>query len=180
MSNTPELVVLLDETYKPIGQIPKEDVHSDHTPLHLAFSCHIFNEKNELLLTQRSFRKKVWPGVWTGSFCGHPSPDESLEQALYRRASYELNMAVYDIRLVLPEYRYITPPFKGIVENEFCPVYFGRMKNEDDILNPNPDEVCDYQWIDIETLLQDISLHEEKYSYWLKDQLKQLVERGVI
>ena len=68
----PELVVLLDEDGHAIGTTAKAGVHHSDTPLHLAFSCYLFNDRGELLLTQRALSKPTWPGAWTNSVCGHP------------------------------------------------------------------------------------------------------------
>ena len=49
-----ELVVLLDEDGRAIGTMPKAVVHDPDTPLHLAFSCYLFDHDGRLLLTQRA------------------------------------------------------------------------------------------------------------------------------
>lgn len=64
---TEEHVVLLDEQDKPSGTLEKYAAHTLNTPLHLAFSCWLFNEDGQLLVTRRSLSKKAWPGVWTNS-----------------------------------------------------------------------------------------------------------------
>lgn len=167
-----ELIVLLDEAHQPIGSAPKLASHHANTPLHLAFSCYIFNDTGELLVTQRAHTKKVWPGVWTNSVCGHPAPDESLTDAIKRRAAYELGITeLHDIKVMLEEYRYQTPPFNGIIENEFCPVYFAATDQQP---HPNPEEVDDFYWQSIADLKDAISRDPDTYSYWLKDQLKYL------
>jgi len=168
----PELVVLVDKAGTPIGTAPKLDIHTSHTPLHLAFSCYVFNEKGQFLLTQRAHVKKVWPDVWTNSLCGHLSPGESTEDAIKRRLGYELGIRKFkDLKVVLPDYRYKTPPYNGIIENEVCPVYAVRALEDP---KSNPSEVEDWRWVNWSDLDRLIAKQPEVYSYWFKDQLPKL------
>lgn len=173
-----ELIVLVDSDGKPIGTAEKYASHHAQTPLHLAFSCYIFNDKGEFLVTQRALSKKVWPGVWTNSVCGHPLPDESMEAAIARRLKYELGMTAQKPQIMLPDYRYITPPYKGIIENEICPVYIARANSP---ARPNPDEVEAYAWMSWQNYVEAASADTtDKYSWWCKDQLKQLRDHELI
>ena len=61
--DTPELVVLLDDEGRTIGSAPKADVHHTATPLHLAFSCYLFDDAGSVLLTRRALHKKTFPGI---------------------------------------------------------------------------------------------------------------------
>lgn len=166
-----EQIILVDNSGNQIGTAPKLASHHADTPLHLAFSCYIFNDKGEFLVTQRALSKKVWPGVWTNSVCGHPSPGENFEQAITRRAQDELGMKVKDIQEILPDYRYKTPPYNGIIENEICPVFTAHAASD---VTPNPAEVENYRWMPWAEYEKELREKPDNYSYWAKDQYKQL------
>jgi isopentenyl-diphosphate Delta-isomerase len=168
-----EYIVFVDDNGQPTGETgAKLASHTNATKLHLAFSCYIFNENGEVLVTQRADSKKVWPSVWTNSVCGHPGPGESLEKAITRRAAYELGLTVSGIEAKLPRYRYRTPPYNGIIENEFCPVFFAITHAEP---NPNPEEVSAYQWLAWDEFVAKAQADTgDVWSWWCKDQLTQL------
>ena len=48
------MVVLLDEEGRSVGTAPKSTVHHRNTPLHLAFSCYLYDADDRLLLTRRA------------------------------------------------------------------------------------------------------------------------------
>ena len=113
-----DLVVLLDDDGTPTGTAPRLDVHGADTPLHQAFSVHLFDDAGRVLLTRRALSKRTWPGVWTNSCCGHPRPGEAVEDAVRRRVREELGVEVRDLRLLLPDFRYRAVDASGVVENE--------------------------------------------------------------
>jgi isopentenyl-diphosphate delta-isomerase len=166
-----DLVVLLDENGAEIGTAPKSSVHGEDTSLHLAFSCYVFNERGEVLITRRALTKKTWPGVWTNSFCGHPAPAETLPDAVRRRADFELGLAVAGIDLALPLFRYRATDSSGIVENEVCPVYLA-VATGDPV--PNPDEVMEFTWTDPETLRRSVLASPFAFSPWMVLQMREL------
>jgi isopentenyl-diphosphate delta-isomerase len=173
MSAAEELVVLVAEDGSPIGTAVKATVHTTDTPLHLAFSCHVTNELGEVLITRRALSKLTWPGVWTNSFCGHPGPDESMEDAIRRRAEQELGLTVRDIRSALPDFRYRAIDASGIVENEICPVFAATAVGEP---NPAPSEVSEWRWVCPDNLRAAIEGAPFAFSPWLVWQHEQLVE----
>lgn len=172
-----EHVVLLDEQGHSIGTQEKYAVHTDHTPLHLAFSCWIFNRHGQMLITRRALGKKAWPGVWTNSVCGHPQSGESFEQAIARRCRYEVGADIADITPVYPEFRYCESDASGIMENEICPVYAARLTNT---LALNPDEVMDCHWVSLAALFQALEATPWAFSPWMVAQYRSAQARETL
>ncbi|MGW0159420.1 isopentenyl-diphosphate Delta-isomerase [Mycobacterium sp. NPDC003323] len=140
-----ERVVLLDDAGSPVGSAAKATVHHAQTPLHLGFSCYLFDDAGRVLLTRRALGKRTWPGVWTNSFCGHPAPGEAIVDAVHRRGFQELGAALHDVHCILPEFRYHARAADGTVENEVCPVFCALI---DGPLEVSPAEVMDVAWVD--------------------------------
>ncbi|MBT9605473.1 isopentenyl-diphosphate Delta-isomerase [Microbacterium sp.] len=170
MSET-EYVVLLDDWGNEIGTAPKASVHDTDTALHLAFSCHVVNAAGQVLVTRRALEKKTWPGVWTNSFCGHPSPSEPVVQAVHRRAAFEVGLTIRDVDLALPLFRYRAVDASGIVEHEICPVYVARTDEEPRL---NPAEVAESRWVDPADLAAALEATPWAFSPWLVLQAQQL------
>lgn len=166
-----EQVVLVDDAGSPIGTADKGAVHTADTPLHLAFSCHVYSPAGEVLVTRRALGKLTWPGVWTNSFCGHPAPGESPEEAIARRGRHELGITLSDLKVVLPDFRYRAVDASGIVENELCPVYHAVTR---DAVRPNPEEVAEFAWVDPRSLHAAAVAAPYAFSPWLGWQLEQL------
>jgi len=159
-----ELVVLVDDDGTPTGSVEKLGVHTADTPLHLAFSCHVFNSDGQVLVTRRALGKLAWPGVWTNSVCGHPAPGEAIEDAVRRRAQYELGVSVTNIQPLLPDFRYRAVDASGVVENEICPVFRAVTT---DAVNPNPDEVAEWAWVNPDALTDSVNATPFAFSPWL-------------
>ncbi|WP_198304909.1 isopentenyl-diphosphate Delta-isomerase [Corynebacterium glaucum] len=170
-----EQVVLVDDLGNAIGTANKSEVHTADTPLHLAFSCWLFNADGELLMTRRALSKLTWPGVWTNSFCGHPAPGEATEEAVYRRAQVELGIAPEDIaglELAVTDFRYRAVDSSGIVEHEICPVYVAQLRPDAQV-GSNPDEVDSLAWVVPATLRAAAESAPFVFSPWLVEELAQ-------
>lgn len=170
-------VTLLAEDGTAVGILPKSEVHTQDTPLHLAFSCHVRDRDGRILVTRRALAKQTWPGVWTNSFCGHPRPDEDMTDAVRRRAFEELGLRLGEIRLVVPEYRYRAVDASGIVENEICPVHIAVV-DSDPI--PHPDEVAEWAWVDADDLVDAVARAPFAFSPWIQEQLPLLRRIGEV
>lgn len=168
---TLELVQLVDEQGRVLGTAPKATVHGTDTPLHLAFSCHVYSRSGLVLVTRRSLEKKTWPGVWSNAFCGHPAPGESPEDAVRRRAHQELGLELGDVEPLLPGFRYRAVDSSGMVENELCPV-FRAVTASDPV--PVAAEVAEWQWTEPAQLQRAVQAAPYAFSPWLVLQLREL------
>jgi isopentenyl-diphosphate Delta-isomerase len=163
-----EQVVLVDESGAPIGVTAKATVHGADTPLHLAFSCHVFGPDGRVLVTRRALGKLTWPGVWTNSFCGHPAPDEAVDAAIRRRALRELGLELGELTPVLPDFRYRAVDASGIVEHEICPVFRAVVDGDP---SPAADEVAEWAWVELGSLRDAVAAAPFAFSPWLALQL---------
>lgn len=170
-----EEVVLVDENGRAVGTQAKATVHSTSTPLHLAFSCYVFNSKDEVLVTVRAKHKKTWPAVTTNSCCGHPAPDEDLSDAVIRRLEHEIGIVTPTTVLLLPDFRYRAVMDNGVVENELCPV-FGVLHDGPEP-EPNPEEVDRAQWIPWREFA-DFVMTGGDVSPWCREQVPLLLALG--
>jgi len=170
-----ELVVLCAEDGTALGTEAKEAVHHRDTPLHLAFSCYVFDGAAQVLVTRRARTKQTFAGVRTNSCCGHPAPGEALAVAVERRLAFELDVVPQRVDLMLPAFRYRATARDGTVENELCPVY--RAVVDTDHVRPNPAEVDDAWWADWTSFLTG-GAADDPLSAWAAEQIRQLAALG--
>jgi isopentenyl-diphosphate Delta-isomerase len=172
-----ESVVLLDEAGNATGTAGKAAVHHDRTPLHLAFSCYLFNEAGQFLLTRRAESKRTFPGVWTNTCCGHPQPGEPMAASVRRRLREELGIGPVRLELVLPRFRY-QATMNGVMENELCPVYVAYAGSSPFAAEPDPAEVAEVRWVDWEDFGEAAKSGRQPVSPWCATQLAELAALG--
>lgn len=172
-------VVLLDTDGRAVGTASKSRIHHDDTPLHLAFSCYVFDDDGALLVTRRAAAKRSFPGVVTNSVCGHPRPGEAIDAAVHRRARNELGITLRDLRLVLPEFGY-RAVMSGIVEHELCPVFVARLDGPAGLaVQADPAEVGEVSWVPWERFRTDAQAGAiAALSPWCREQVEALAALG--
>jgi len=173
-----ECVLLLDEQRRPIGSQLKSEVHHADTPLHLAFSVHVLDDDDNMLLARRAVTKRTWPGVWSNACCGHPAPGEDPTDAVGRRLASELGLVTVSLTIALPDFAYRAQDAGGVVENEVCPVYLARVAGVRPAPVPDPAEVAEWVWLHRAEASVLAGKHPWLLSPWSVLQLAQLEDRG--
>jgi isopentenyl-diphosphate delta-isomerase len=161
-------VVLVDENGQPLRKsghvftFPKLEAHLKGLR-HLAVSVFVFDSQGRWLLQRRALDKYHSAGLWSNSSCTHPRLAEAPPKAARRRLSEEMGL---DINLrAMFSLSYRVEVGKGLIENEFDYIFFGRSDND-----PCPDqsEVVDWKWLPHADLVQNIQQFPEHYSAWFR------------
>ncbi len=164
-------VILVSPNDEPIGEAEKMDAHRKGL-LHRAVSVFIFNNNNEMLLQRRALDKYHSPGLWTNAACTHPYPNESAEAAGVRRVKEELGIEMNQLTPLF-QFLYHEELEHEMWEHEYDHVYFGTT---DEVPNPNPEEVAEYKYININDLLSWMEEHPEEFTVWFKKIAKRVVD----
>lgn len=170
LAYTSEDIILVDPKDNQIGTIEKILAH-EYGMLHRAFSIFLFRkrfEKLECLLQQRSTKKYHAAGLWTNTCCSHPHPGESLIESAEKRLQFEMG-----IQAPLNEvgtFHYIAQFDNGLTENELDHVIIGYYDYDD--IPVNPDEVADFEWIEVNELQRKLANDAKTYTPWFQQALE--------
>ncbi len=163
-------LILVNLEDKKIGNATKEKVHKDLL-LHRAITVFIFNDQNQLLITQRSKKKELWPLFWESSYSTHVFNGDSYEISVIRRAKEELNVNIKEIKLI-SKFKYTVKYKNKGGENEICALFVGKYNNT---IQPNKNEIKKFEWIDLGIIENEVNDHPEKFAPWFKIALSQYV-----
>lgn len=134
---------------------------------HYAFSVIVCNSYNKILLQQRASTKYHSGSLWTNACCGHPISINGIIDIQHQAIS----RLYQEMGIKMKELEYLFNfSYKGkcdcLIENEKDYVFFCRYDSK---ILPNPDEVNDYKWMDIEDLENDMKDSPDNYTLWFKE-----------
>lgn len=175
VSSANEQLILVDEQDRPIGVASKADCHAGGGVLHRAFSIFIFNDRDELLLQQRSTNKPLWGGYWSNTCCSHPRAQESMEEAVDRRLWQELGFKTNLDFIYKFDYHASFGDLGS--EREFCWVYVGYYSGP---LSPNLNEIDAWQYLAPAQVDAELKDNPTAYTPWFKMEWAELNRRGEI
>ena len=170
VSSESEELILVDRDDMEIGYLSKARCHDGKGVLHRAFSLFLFNAAGELLLQQRSDKKRLWPGFWSNSCCSPPRRGESMETATARRLADELNIEATLEHVYC--FCYTAEFGQAGSENELCHVYLGRVAGE---AQANDSEIAALRYVSSGALDEELSRYPERFTPWFKQEWRELV-----
>lgn len=139
---------------------------------HFAFSVFLFNSNNELLLQKRAKSKYHSGGLWSNTCCSHFIDENELKNRKYIVKKRLLNELGILFNRELKEvfiFEYNSNVGNGLIENEIDYIFSGFISdNECNNFRLNPDEVECVKFVDIGWLKDDVKIHPENYTQWLK------------
>lgn len=157
-----EQVILVNEQDEPQGLMEKMEAHRK-AELHRAFSVFIFHPDGRMLIHQRAESKYHSGGLWTNACCSHPRNGEGTEAAAHRRLQEEMG---FDCPVKHRfHFIYKTPLDQGLYEHELDHVFTGEYDGE---ITPDPEEVMDWKYVDIEKLKASMEMNPEDYTVWFR------------
>jgi isopentenyl-diphosphate delta-isomerase len=174
MKSTAQRILIVDENDNCIGEEDKEKCHDGDGILHRAFLTMVLDEDGNLLLAQRSEKKRLWPGFWDGTIASHVTKGEDYLQASKRRLVEELGL-ITDTNACLFKFRY-KAVYKDVgAEHEICAVTLVSGVTRDRLL-PDSDEIADIRSIDPRFLIDEITGNGSGSAYtpWLILALEEL------
>jgi isopentenyl-diphosphate delta-isomerase len=169
---TTRTVVVCDEQGTPLGTAGVIEAHQGAGILHRAFSAFVFRRDGaELLVQQRSARKRLFPLRWANTCCSHPpAADQLLVGAAERRLREEFGFSVALRAGGSFVYR-ASDADERMSEYEYDTVLVGQA---DEWITPRPDaaEIAAWRWMVVTELERDLRQRAAVYAPWLPEALQ--------
>ncbi|GAA5177285.1 isopentenyl-diphosphate Delta-isomerase [Rugosimonospora acidiphila] len=167
MNRESHLVELVANDGIHIGQSTVEDAHqAPDGKLHRAFSILLMDPDGRLLLQRRAAVKTRFPLRWANACCGHPAPGVPVPEAAATRLDEELGIAGVPFEQLGVHLYRAADPVTGLVEHEYDHVLLGRV-TPDVAMRPDPAEVAEVDWVEVETLRSGLATEPDRYAPWL-------------
>ena len=164
-----EKCILVDSDDRAIGSATKIECHHGIGKRHRAFSVLLFDSKARLLLQRRSLEKITFPGIWANSCCSHPLDIDGengdavagVISAAKRKLDQELGIppsvtSEWDFTHI-GCFEYSCRWDENWIVHEIDHVLIVRADVE---VTPNPNEIAEVQWVELE-FLQELIQGEE-------------------
>lgn len=147
-----------------LTQVEKLEVHRRGLR-HKAVSVFVMRGR-EVLLQRRALAKYHTPGLWANTCCTHPRWGEDPLQCAARRLREELGITGLALqRSGGIEYR--ADVGAGLIEHEVVEV-FSAPAPVSLAIRPDPGEVMEARWVNLDTLAAEVATTPERFTPWLR------------
>jgi isopentenyl-diphosphate Delta-isomerase len=164
-------LILVDSKDNEIGYASADECHSGAFKRHRALSVFVFNDAGEMLITQRSRKKKTWPLFWSNACCSHPRKGQDCQEAARKRQDDELGFDAPVVLLFKFEYSARYDASWG--EHELDWVFASHCNGP---FQPNADEINDWKFISIDDLKMQMRSEPATFTPWFHICLDRVVE----
>ena len=148
-----ELIDILTSDGKPTGKIALKSEANKNGWFHATVHIWLYTADKKILLQQRAFTKKVFPGLWDISVAGHIAAGEDILTAAKREVFEELGLPITEEELFKIGTRIHHVEHKnGIIDNEHHHVFIAELKSSVEKLILQKDEVEGVKLFDLEVL----------------------------
>jgi isopentenyl-diphosphate delta-isomerase len=165
MRTQPDLILLVDEDGRPLGEEDKERCHEGEGILHGAFLVMVFDPKGRLMLARRSAQKKLWPHFWDGTLASHYRRGVDRETTVRQRIFEEIGVREGHPRRLF-DFRYQVAYRDIGSENELCDVFVLEGVPEGSI-TLQPEEISECRFLSLDDLAGEAEKAPEGLTPWL-------------
>ena len=151
-----EIIDLLDEKGKVIGEVSKEKAHKSGL-FHRVVHVWILNDKNQILVQRRSKAKDFYPNVWDVSFAGHIGAGETSLLSAIREGYEELGIFIdlQNLKYLFTNKEKLA--YNKIQSNEIVDVYILKQNLNINDLKHQKEEVETAKWISFQEFFKMIT-----------------------
>lgn len=151
----------IDGTLTPVEKL---EVHQRGLR-HKAISVFVM-QGTQTLIQQRALGKYHTPGLWANACCTHPFWDEPALTCAKRRLHEELGIS--GLRLThRDQIEYRADVGGGLTEHEVVEIYTAEAVALTH-LDPDPAEVMNTAWIEMDELVRQTEENPERFTPWLR------------
>lgn len=151
-----EFVNIIDEDDRITDQSkPRSLVHRDGE-LHPTVHVWLIRRRDMgiyVLLQKRSSIKDIYPNMWDVSSAGHVRQGQEYGMTAIRETREELGLEISREKLEFLGFRRNSHTEENIKDNEITAVFMCREDIDDNMIKPNPSEVAETGWAEIDELL---------------------------
>ena len=151
----------VDGQLSPVGKL---EVHQRGLR-HKAVSVFVL-AGTSVLIQRRAMAKYHTPGLWANTCCTHPRWEEDALACAQRRLAEELGITGL-APMFAEQVEYRADVGNGLTEHELVDIFVADALPGLRVA-PNPDEVMEVRWVDLDDLAAQVLRTPDAYTPWLR------------